>query len=208
MEILSAAIDGFNAQSKLEWLAMLLGFAYLLFIIRENLLAWPCAFISTAIYIIVFWDAALLMESALNVYYLIMAAYGFWHWSKRQHHTHSDIPIVRWPLRWHLGAITGIVSISAFSGYFLSENSHAVWPYVDSFTTWASVFTTYLVARKVFENWYYWLVIDATSIVLYLERGLYPTVILMSVYLIMICFGLFSWQKQWAKQVRMQDALS
>ena len=90
MEILSAAIDGFIAQSKLEWLAMLLGFAYLLFIIRENLLAWPCAFISTAIYIIVFWDAALLMESALNVYYLIMAAYGFWHWSKRQHHTHTD----------------------------------------------------------------------------------------------------------------------
>ncbi len=200
MEIFSLAIEGLLAQSKLEGLAMLLGLAYLVFIIRENILAWPCAFFSTAIYIFVFWDAALLMESALNVYYLAMAVYGFWLWTRKQHNTHSDTPIIRWPARYHACAVTGVLFMSFISGYFLSENSKAVWPYLDSFTTWGAVFTTYLVATKVFENWYYWLVIDAIALFLYIDRELYPTALLMSVYLVMIGIGIIKWKKQLARQ--------
>ena len=38
-----------------------------------------------------------------------------------------------------------------------------------------AVVTTYLVAKKVLENWLYWIVIDAASMYLYYEKGYYPT---------------------------------
>lgn len=200
MDALLLAIHGLIAQSYLEWLAMLLGLAYLFFIIRENILAWPCAFFSTLIYIFVFWEAALLMESLLNIYYLLMAIYGYWQWTRKKHQVHSDVPIIQWPLSFHLIAITSIIVISALSGYLLENNSHAAWPYLDSFTTWGAVFTTYLVAKKVYENWYYWLIINSISLFLFIERELYPTALLMCIYLLMIIIGIIKWRKVMQQQ--------
>lgn len=206
MEAFSLAIEGLLSQSKLEWLAMLLGLSYLFFVIRENILAWPCAFVSTSIYIYVFWEAALLMESLLNIYYLVMAAYGFWLWTRKQNKTRSKTRIIHWSVQLHFFAISGIILISGLSGYLLSKNSHAAWPYLDSFTTWGSVFTTYLVAKKVFENWYYWLVIDSLALFLYIDRALYPTALLMLIYLVMILIGMIRWKAQLAEQNNEQAA--
>jgi nicotinamide mononucleotide transporter len=66
----------------LETVAVLLGVAYLLFAMRENSLCWYCAFISTGIYIWIFGDVSLYMESALNAYYMLMAVYGWYQWQR------------------------------------------------------------------------------------------------------------------------------
>jgi nicotinamide mononucleotide transporter len=71
-------------------------------------------------------------------------------------------------------------------------------PYLDSFTTWASVITTWMVARKILENWIYWFVIDSVSIVLYVNRSLHLTAVLFAVYLVIIVFGYRDWRRTWA----------
>lgn len=65
-------------QNGWEWLAMALAIAYLWLIIKERIEAWYCAFASTAIYTVIFWQVSLLMESLLNIYYMAMAIYGWW----------------------------------------------------------------------------------------------------------------------------------
>jgi len=95
--------------------------------------------------------------------------------------------------RQHALIITAIVILSIVSGYLLNEHSTAAWPYVDSFTTWASVITTYLVARKYLQNWLYWIVIDAVSVPLYIDRGLNLTALLFFAYIIIAVIGYFSW---------------
>ena len=72
-------------------------------------------------------------------------------------------------------------------------------PYIDSFTTWGSVITTFMVARKVLENWLYWIVIDAVSIFLYIDRELYQTVGLY-VYLVLAVIGYVAWRKAYFQQ--------
>ena len=59
-----------------------------------------------------------------------------------------------------------------------------------------------MVARKILENWLYWLVIDSASIYLYLERGLTLTAGLFAVYLIIVVFG----YRRWLRQYRLQSA--
>jgi len=70
----------------------------------------------------------------------------------------------------------------------------------DSFTTWGAVLTTYMVAKKVLENWLYWIVIDGLSVFLYLDRGLYLYALLFVAYLAIVVFGFFEWRRSWLTQ--------
>jgi nicotinamide mononucleotide transporter len=91
------------------------------------------------------------------------------------------------------GVIAGLTLIS---GNLLANNTTAALPYLDSFTTWGSVLTTWMVTQKILENWLYWIVIDAISIVLYIDRGLHLTSLLFVAYVIIVVFGFFAWRKR------------
>lgn len=183
----------------LETIAVILGIAYLLFAMRENSLCWYCAFISTGIYIWIFGDVSLYMESGLNAYYMVMAVYGWYQWQRGGNNA-EGIKLNCWALKNHVLVIGLVLFLSAISGYLLSQNTDARMPYIDSFTTWGSVITTFMVARKVLENWIYWIVIDAVSIFLYIDRELYQTVGLYSIYLVLAVIGYIAWRKAYFKQ--------
>jgi nicotinamide mononucleotide transporter len=190
--LLSGLQQTLLALSVWEAAAVVLGIAYLLLAMREHLWCWYAAFASTAIFLFLFWEVNLLMESALQVYYLAMAVYGWWAW---QHGSrdHKELAISSWSARQHLLATGAVLAISAASGLALARYSTAALPFLDSFTTWGSVLTTWMVARKVLENWLYWLVIDSVSIYLYLDRELYLTALLFVAYLVIAVFGYRKW---------------
>ncbi len=203
LDFLSTAQQQLLATSVWELLAVLLAIAYLLLALRENSLCWYCALASTAIYTALFWDVSLLMESALNVYYMAMAIYGWWQWRDKGIDSNlnakkSTIEISRWPLQNHLLAWGLIAVLTVVSGSLLTNNTTAALPYLDSFTTWASVLTTWMVTRKILENWLYWILIDSVSIVLYIDRGLYLTSLLFVAYVIIVIFGYFTWRERMA----------
>ena len=178
--------------SWLELVAMLLALLYLVLAIMEKRACWVAAFVSTAMYTLVFWDVSLLMESALQVYYMAMAIYGWWYW----HSDDAQAPIVRWPLRQHITVLLAVLGASAVSGVLLDNYTTAALPYLDAFTTWASIVTTWMVARKVLENWLYWVVIDAASIYLYVARDLYITAWLFVLYVVLACVGYWQWKRR------------
>ena len=206
--IISAA----HAMSYWEVIAVILGIAYLVLAMKENSLCWYAAFGSTAIFSWLFFDVSLLMESALNIYYLAMAIYGWYVWNKKpqnsamQNELTPKLHITTWTGKQHTIAISSVIAMSLFSGYLLTENTTAVMPYLDSFTTWGAVLTTYMVAKKVLENWIYWFVIDAVAIYLYIDRELYLTALLMAVYVIMVVFGYNAWLKTYNKQIENSNA--
>ncbi|PCH53258.1 MAG: nicotinamide mononucleotide transporter [Cellvibrionales bacterium] len=206
-DLIFPAYEQFLETSPWELLAVLLAIAYLLLALRENSLCWYCALASTAIYTVLFWDVSLLMESGLNAYYMVMAVYGWYYWRRGdgQDKQQSGAADIRsWRLSTHMLAWGLIALLSIISGYLLASNTSAVLPYLDSFTTWGSVLTTWMVARKILENWLYWIVIDGVSIVLYLDRGLYLTSLLFGAYVIIVIFGYLSWRKRMAMQNSME----
>lgn len=182
-----------------EVLAVIMAIGYLLLAIRENIWCWFCAGVSTAIYVWLFLDARLYMESALNAFYFVMAIYGWWVWWSGRTDGHKR-PIVSWPVSIHLAAIGSVVVLSAASGYLLDTRTDAAFPYVDSMTTWSAIWATFLVARKVLENWWYWLVIDVASVFIYWARDLELTAGLFVLYVIMIPFGIVSWTRSMREQ--------
>jgi len=194
---LDALARAWAAQSGWEVLAVVLAITYLLLVVRQNLWCWAAALVSTAIYTVLFWDASLLMQSALNAYYMGMAVYGWWHW---RHGGQEDqaAPIVRWPVALHVLSITLILIVAALSGYLLDRYTGAALPYLDALVTWAAVLTTFMVARKVLENWIYWWIINSLAIVLFIDRGLVLTAALHAAYLMIAIVG---W-RQWLRDYR------
>lgn len=196
-DLVQLVAQQFNALSLPELVAVVLAIAYLLLAIRQNIWCWPCAAMSTAIYVLLFFQARLYMEALLNVFYFGMAVYGWWVW--RGGVQHQQPPVTVWPFRWHVAAISAIVVASLGTGRLLTIFTDAAYPYVDSMTTFAAIWATFLVARKVLENWWYWLLIDAVSVVIYWNRGLELTSILFAVYVVMIPFGLLAWNRSRAE---------
>lgn len=163
----------------LEILAVILAIAYLLLAARENIFCWVCAFFSSGIYVYLFWQVGLLMESMLNIFYVVMACAGWLHWryagnqhtagqtneGKTEAGQNKDADLNRLAIRtlkpWHhFVFISAMLMLAVLNGWFMQTYTAAAWPFVDSFTTWASVITTFMVVYKYLENWLYWFVID------------------------------------------------
>ncbi len=173
---------------------MVLAVAYLLLAIRQSLWCWPAAIGSAAIYVVLMYRAGLYMESALQIFYIGMAGYGWVHWASGGPQQ-GRLPVSSWPLIFHLPPLLLILLLSLVSGTLLATWAAAAYPYVDSFTTWAAIVTTWMVARKVLQNWHYWFVIDSISIYLYLQRGLPLTALLFAGYLVLIVIGYRAWRR-------------
>ncbi len=177
-----------------EATAVVLAVAYLLLAVRQNILCWPAALVSTTIFLFVFASARLYMESGLQLFYMVMAIYG-WHQWTRGGAGGAGVRVSVWPVRRHLYVLVCVITASLASGWWLSGWTDAELPYLDSFTTWASLVATFMIARKVLENWLYWFVIDALNIYLYLSRELYLTALLFGAYLVIIVFGYIAWRR-------------
>ena len=186
-------VSAWHDTSWIEFTAAVLAVAYLLLAIRQRLSCWVAAFISSCLFVWVFFTARLYMESLLNAYYAAMAIYGFWQW--QQGKGVAALKVTRWPIARHAGALLGVIALSVINYFFLRRFTPAAWPFVDSMVTWSSVFATFLVARKVYENWYWWLAIDAASLYLSFTRHLYVTMLLFGLYLILIVIGMREWRR-------------
>ncbi len=174
---------------------MLLALAYLVLAVRRSLWCWPCAFVSTAIYFVLFARAGLYMQTLLQLFYMAMAVYGWREWRRGQTDA-GQLDIASWPARWHLISAIGVIAASLLNGWLLTRYSTAESPYLDSFVTWGSVLTTWMVARRVIENWLYWIVVDAVAAWLYFTQGLNATGLLFIAYIGIVIHGYIVWLRE------------
>lgn len=186
-------VSAWHDTSWIEFIAAALAVAYLLLAIGQYLSCWLAAFISSVLYVWVLFNARLYMESVLNAFYAAMAVYGFWQW---QHGKGGGVlTVIRWHIARHALAALGVVALSLVTSFFLRRYTPAALPIPDSMVTWASVFATFLVARKVYENWHWWLLIDSASVYLFYTRHLYATMLLSGLYLVLIVIGMREWRR-------------
>ena len=165
---------------------------YVILAAKEKIWCWLCAFISVSLYIYICYEAKLYLETGLQGFYLIMAIYGYSQWNRSK----NKIKIGVWSLQRHI-LIFGIgIIASLLLGNLFKIYTDAALPVIDSFTTIFSLFATYMVTKKILENWIYWIVIDIVSVYLYFSRDLVLTAGLFVVYTIIAIIGFLSWKKQ------------
>lgn len=223
MDQLSRIAHELLGTSIWEAMAVLLALAYLVLAVRRSLWCWLCAFISTSIYIVLMIRTGLVMDTLLQVYYLVMAVYGYFEWRNGQQIS-GEIEVISWSWRQHAMAIIAVAFATLLNAWALRylatwlathADAHGIQsmltvrsPWLDSLVTWGSVLTTWMVARRVVENWLYWIVFDSIGAYLYYSRGLTATAGLFLVYVGMVIYGYFAWRKRPARSIMIGETLA
>ena len=177
--------------SILETLAVIFSVIYVILAAKENIWCWAAALISVGLYIYICYQAKLYAETGLQVFYFIMAIYGYFSWSKND----GALMISEWSTNKHFIIILSATLITFLLGFIFSIYTDAKMPIVDSFTTVFSVFATFMVVKKILSNWLYFIVIDVISIHLYYSRDLHLTSFLFLIYTLIAVFGFLKWNR-------------
>lgn len=181
-----------------EILATIFGLFYIVLLIQEKILCWLFGIIGSVLSVYLFIATKLYSEAFLYSYYVVMGAWGWMHWAGRE--KAHDNPIVRYRVQDHVAVII-IAALGALAmGSFFASMSDAQRPYIDAFTTSFSFAATYMQVKKVLENWYYWIVLNAVSIWLYMDRSLDIYAMLIFVYAGLSILGLYQWLRAWRGQ--------
>jgi nicotinamide mononucleotide transporter len=191
-------LDAAAAITPAEWSAVVLALAYLVLAVRQHIACWLFAALSSGIFLWLFARAGLAMQSVLQLFYIAMAGYGWYSWRAGKVDAQHSRPVVRWPASWHLHAVGVVAIVAAVNGWMLQSAGTGTVPYVDAFVAWGSVLATWMVARKVLENWLYWIVLDLLAAALYWAQGLYATAVLFLLYAAIAVQGYRSWRSSLA----------
>lgn len=186
----------------LEILGVIFSIAYLIFSIRQNILLWPLGIASALLYMVVFYQSKFYADMGLNGYYVVISIYGWILWKKGSGESGTGLPVSRLGKRQALILFLITALVFAGIGVMLDRFTDSPVPYWDAFTTALSFTATWMLARKILENWILWIIVDAVSMALYLYRGLYPTLLLFAIYTTMAVIGYLKWKQSYKSGVQ------
>lgn len=197
------------SDNSIEVFGAVTGIVYVFLEIRQTIWLWPVGIVTSAVYIWVFFTGKLYADMSLQGYYLVISCMGWYWWIKgagqRAQGTGQEgrgggakgevLPVTR--LKFKTGVILSAVFAVLYLAlwFILSRMTDSPVPEVDSFITSLSVVATWMLARKIYDHWYLWIIVNCTATALFIVRGLYPTVVLYIVYGIMSFAGLAEWKK-------------
>lgn len=186
----------------LEILGTIVGLAYLWLEYRASIYLWIASIIMPAIYLFVYYNAGLYADFGINIYYLVIAIYGWAAWKygfrlfgSNDNLKSEELPISHTPTKIWL-KITAIYAIlQLVIAWILIRFTDSSVPWADAFTTALSIIAMWMLARKYIEQWWVWLVVDVTSAALYIYKDLYFTAALYALYALIVFFGYRKWKQ-------------
>jgi nicotinamide mononucleotide transporter len=154
---------------------------------------WPVSIANAVFFGILFFEAKLFADMALQSVYIILSIVG-WYWWLRGGEHNSALTISHTPRRdiiW-LSVIT-VLCTYIMTLYLRNVSDSA--PFWDALTTVLSLVATYLLTKKYIENWYVWIAADIVYIPLYFFKNLYLTGIVYILFMSMCFVGLKEWSR-------------
>lgn len=185
----------------LEILGVITGIIYLWLEYRASIYLWITGIIMPAIYVFVYYEAGLYADFGINIYYLLIALYGWFVWKTgftllgKKRTTEQELPISRTPRSAWLWVTAAYIIAQLFIAWLLINYTDSTVPWADSFTTALSIVGMWMLARKYIEQWWVWCIVDVASSALYIYKGLNFTAALYAVYAIISIFGYYKWKR-------------
>jgi nicotinamide mononucleotide transporter len=180
--------------SPIEIVAVLLGIANILLIIRRSVWNYPFGIAVVTLYFFIFRDAKLYSDAGLQIFFVVVNLYGWWSWSRNKAEA-GEVVIQRLETQGLLAWIAGSAVATAGWGVVMSRYTDASYPFWDAGVAMLSVAGQILMTRRYLENWYWWIAVNAISIPLYVVKDLNLTAGLYALFLLLAAAGLWQWRK-------------
>jgi nicotinamide mononucleotide transporter len=179
----------------LEFSSVVFGLIFIYLLIRENKWCWLFGGLGSLLSIILFYLTNLYSEAILYIYYVLIAAYGWYIWNNQGEK--ENFRIAQWSL-WRNLVIAAVgLLLGGILGWFFNRFTDADQPYIDAQTTIFSFIASYMEVHKVLSAWIFWIVVNAVTIGLYSYKELYMYAGLMVIYFALSVFGYIDWRNKY-----------
>ncbi len=193
-----------NFELILQIVGLALGLLYLWLEYRADKSMWLVGLVMPMVSMFLYFRKGLYADFAINIYYFLIAVYGYIVWAfgikKTKSEKKEHIPIRHVTPR-IVGGCAGVlillwVALYSWLRYFTDSNV----PVPDAFTTAASMVGMWLLARKYVEQWICWIVVDAVCVALYIYKDIPFYALLYAIYTVIAFFGYFKWRRMAAAE--------
>ncbi|MCB9251489.1 MAG: nicotinamide mononucleotide transporter [Flavobacteriales bacterium] len=178
---------------QLEWIAMLTGVLAVVLLYLNNILTWPLGFINIVCLMYVFWYQKLYGDFVVQILFLTIGIWGWWNWKRADDRKPG---ILKPGSRIKLVIFT--LSSIPLTFYYLKNHTDCSFPFMEASILNISIFGQWLTAKKLIENWLYWLVADAMMIWVYAMKDLE---VLSGYALILFFLGISGWIR-WNRMIK------
>lgn len=180
----------------MEVFAFVLALAMVACNIREIHWGWPLAAISSALYFVLFWRSRLYGEATLQVFFALVALWGWAQWLRGRRQDGSKLTVSRLSRRGLLVCLLAGAVLWPATGWILKTWTDTDVPWWDGFPTALSVIGQILLGRKYLENWVVWLLVNGVSVGLFAWKGLWLTAVLYTLFATLSVVGWRAWQRR------------
>ena len=179
----------------IEIVGVILSLIYLYLSIKQKISLWIFGFLSSALYIVVFFQTKFYADMSLQFYYMVISVYGWFNWKNGKPGHGSELPASKTSKRMIIQLTIASIIIYVIYYVILAKFTDSTIPKADSLVGMLSVVGTWMLARKLIENWLVWIVADGIATGLFFYKGLYPTAVLFIIYTVMALIGYLQWKK-------------
>jgi nicotinamide mononucleotide transporter len=187
-----------NYITYIEWLGVITGLISVWLTVKENIWCWPVGIVSVGALLVVFSEARLYADMGLQAVFIILSLYGWYEWL-RGGKDKGELEVSNSSTKLNLVLASIAFAGTAVMGYLLSTWTDAALPYWDSLMTVLSLIAQWMMAKKLLQSWIVWISVDLISIGIYFAKGLYPTLLLYTIFLVLATLGYIEWRKTLAR---------
>ena len=164
--------------------------------IREIHWGWPLAIVSSVLYFALFWRSKLYGDAALQVFFAVVAFWGWLQWLRGRREDGSALTVSRLSRAGLTRVLLACAVLWPATGLFLKHFTDTDVPWWDAFPTAVSIVGQLLLGRKFIVKWAVWIVVNVVSVGLFAYKGLWLTALLYTLFIALSGVGWRAWQRK------------
>lgn len=188
-----------TASDLLEWVGFLSGVLCVWWVVKEKIANWPMGIVNCLAWLILLWINAIYLNALLQLVYIVISVYGWWHWLWGGE-SRDSLP-VRFATSSERLRAAAVIAVGTVAGARLMVLAGDAAPIWDALTTLTSIVAIYWQARKIYESWMLWLSVDVVYFALYGSQDLWLTALTQVAFGAMCVVGLRDWRRSMQREV-------
>lgn len=145
-------------------------------------------------YVVLCWRQRFYGEIAENAFYFITMIYGLWHWLRNYNVEQKEVITRRLSLLWS-AVVALFTAIGIAAMYLFVRTTDDTQPFMDSITTVPAFVAQILMILRYRESWFYWLIIDVGSVVMWAIAGDWCMTAQFVFWTLNCIYGYYKWSK-------------
>lgn len=195
-------ILGLSTAEILEWISVILNILFTILLGREIRIGWLFGFVASAIGVWLYGEQSAWLMSALNGFYAAMGIYGWWNWGRTE--VVGKITTMSVIMHASMIALGGMITFGLVL-VMRAIGLEGAYLWMEAFIAAFAVIATWLMSKKILENWFYWTIGDAVGVYYNYKMEFNAYTLLMLVYIVLAIVGFVNWRKQMTLQISMSE---